>query len=89
MALIDPNCAFSFQHYIKNTPEEKIVNGIDEKYLAIMKVLIKLAQDSAFEKGLSKEAIAVVTQSVVIASVTLYHLFRIQKESDDLERNGS
>lgn len=85
MATINKECLYSFEHYIKDKSLDDLLVGIDSEFIELVKVVNR----SILSKfNFSEEDNLNVAQALVISCLTFYHLFRIQKESNDLSRDN-
>lgn len=88
MALINPDCCASLEHLIKESDIASLFNSLDEVAKGIVSGIVRGAEGIAFNNNLDKEAIEVVRLTSTISATAVFHLFRIQKESDDLKSDS-
>lgn len=88
MTLINTDCCASFVHLTKTENAETLFAAVDKDAKEIIMAIVKGAETIAFENNLSVDAMKTVISTNVITATAMYHLFRIQKESDDLEKDG-
>lgn len=77
MSVISKECGYSFAHFTKGKGYDDLLVGVDDDYIDYIR---DIAAPLVEKFGGGKP----MAQALVVQSLCIFHLFRIQRESDEL-----